>query len=632
MFAYRLDGLLAKRTLPSAETLTYGFDSVKRPISISLTGGRSFGQAYDRTGSVTSESRTLDGAITGVNGSGTATYTYDKLGRLIGETGLGANRAYGYDLDGNRTTTTEAGVTRTTRFDRTDQPIDQSQASVWTTAFLSNNYGDLKIAPTVSGGTSTYAYDTAGRTKTIATAGSTASLLPDALGRVRNRTVAGVTDTYGYIGASETVVAVDGATDRLSVTAPDDSRVATKDGSTTAFILADLHGNVAGAMASGSSTIVSAIRYDAYGKTLATAYMGTGSVSLDQRYQGRLDLAPAGGDALYEFSARDYAPNLGIFTSLDSVLGSAAAPRSLNRFLYALANPATLIDPTGHFVSEYDSTPKTRCTHSGDSGCGRTAATSRSKVRAATHRPVQKSTYHGNGHGATWRDSGDEKHTPWAPPSLDAWMNFSDDARASYSAEHWDEAFAWEGWGNNRETVLAYWIVQAGTDDQAALEPLEAIVDIDKISDVQSVVGSHRNRGDMWSDSVALVGIGSVAGVTAKGKVPNPYGRLGDPTTRARAAEVMQDLKDRGFDRIETEVRFRPGDGGSGINRYADVVGKNTATGQSEIVQIGILTKGGVPVVRERRAMDDIIRSPDWEKYANGNGNLTYVDKFRGEE
>ncbi len=54
-----------------------------------------------------------------------------------------------------------------------------------------------------------------------------------------------------------------------------------------------------------------------------------------------------------------YAPSLGSWTSLDSVAGSAQDPLSMNRFLYAEANPATLIDPTGH---------KT-CTGANDNDC-----------------------------------------------------------------------------------------------------------------------------------------------------------------------------------------------------------------------------------------------------------------------
>jgi hypothetical protein len=171
----------------------------------------------------------------------------------------------------------------------------------------------MTTAPTIAGATTTYAYDTAGRTKSI-TGSSTATLTPDALGRVATRTVGAIIDTYGYAGTSDTVVAIDGAgtgsTDRLSITGADGARLATRDGSTTAFLVADLHGNIAGAMVTTpGGSLVDAIRYDAYGLTLASPYAaGTGSVGLDQRYQGRLDLAPAGTDPLYGLGARDYAP------------------------------------------------------------------------------------------------------------------------------------------------------------------------------------------------------------------------------------------------------------------------------------------------------------------------------------
>ena len=50
---------------------------------------------------------------------------------------------------------------------------------------------------------------------------------------------------------------------------------------------------------------------------------------------------------------RDYAPGLGMFTSLDTVAGSAQHPLSMNRFLYAEANPATLVDPSGHCTNSW---------------------------------------------------------------------------------------------------------------------------------------------------------------------------------------------------------------------------------------------------------------------------------------
>jgi hypothetical protein len=45
--------------------------------------------------------------------------------------------------------------------------------------------------------------------------------------------------------------------------------------------------------------------------------------------------------------ARWYAPGLGRFTSLDPLVGETNNPLSLNRYLYALGDPLSLIDPLG---------------------------------------------------------------------------------------------------------------------------------------------------------------------------------------------------------------------------------------------------------------------------------------------
>jgi len=133
----------------------------------------------------------------------------------------------------------------------------------------------------------------------------------------------------------------------------------------------DPHGNVAsGAQASALTT---ALRYDGYGQTIATAPTSLPAEAKRWKYQGRLDIAPEGlTTPLYEFSARFYAPGLGTFTQLDPLQGSALDPLTLNRYLYAAANPATLIDPTGHFTMEKDD-PSDPCRNRGDAGCGETA-------------------------------------------------------------------------------------------------------------------------------------------------------------------------------------------------------------------------------------------------------------------
>ena len=134
--------------------------------------------------------------------------------------------------------------------------------------------------------------------------------------------------------SSTTTSAVDGLGDRVASAA----------GGTFGFLVSDLHGNVAGALDASASSFTDAFAYDAYGDTVASL---TSSLPTPWRYQGRMLESGAGAHALYDFAARSYAPSLGIFTSLDP-LGGCDHAALLNGYLYADANPATLVDPDGH--------------------------------------------------------------------------------------------------------------------------------------------------------------------------------------------------------------------------------------------------------------------------------------------
>ena len=104
-----------------------------------------------------------------------------------------------------------------------------------------------------------------------------------------------------------------------------------------------------------SPTYLNAFRYDAYGKTCGTWHASAGSLTVPWRFQGRMLESSSASPAtdLYDFGARSYDPSLGAFTSFDSVSGSAQNPLTLNRYLYANANPATLVDPDGHAAKCY---------------------------------------------------------------------------------------------------------------------------------------------------------------------------------------------------------------------------------------------------------------------------------------
>ncbi|HEY9472104.1 MAG TPA: RHS repeat-associated core domain-containing protein, partial [Propionibacteriaceae bacterium] len=307
--------------------------------------------------------------------SGRQMFAYDRLNRLITSTGLVSGaRSYTYDLDSNRLTKTEGGTTSNATYDATGALKQVWQTGQGLPQFATHDaFGNLLANPETGLAAPTFSYDAANRLTAIDAAGSTndTSFGFDALGRHLSRTINGTTETYEFLGSTETVTRIDAATDIAGLVDDTGARQATLSGSSVAWLMPDPHGNVAsGAQASALTT---ALRYDGYGQTIATAPTSLPAEAKRWKYQGRLDIAPEGlTTPLYEFSARFYAPGLGTFTQLDPLQGSALDPLTLNRYLYAAANPATLIDPTGHFTMEKDD-PSDPCRNRGDAGCGETA-------------------------------------------------------------------------------------------------------------------------------------------------------------------------------------------------------------------------------------------------------------------
>ena len=159
-------------------------------------------------------------------------------------------------------------------------------------------------------------------------------------------------------------------------------------------------------------------------------------------------------------------------------------------------------------------------------------------------------------------------------------------------------------WSVDRED----WVPAGKLEPGEQVDTLEGPVAVANVERLESRVDVHNI--EVHGEHVFRV---TADGVLVHNACPNPGGRLGDTATRAKTSEVIQDLLSRGFLQINTEVRFRPGAGGSGRTRFADVVGRNPITGETEIVQIGRTLKVDprVPVMRERKALDDLTFSPD---------------------
>jgi large repetitive protein len=353
-YAWTNDGVLDERSWPGGASASYAYDAARRPTGMTVENGTitlaDFGRSLDRVGNVTSETQTLDG-VTGFAGSETQSFTYDSLRRLltssISDGSTSDARSYTYDAGSRRMTKTENGVTTSYAYDRNDQLVTQTIGTGSAEPFAYDAYGRLTTRPSV-GGTTTYAYDFLDRLVGItAPGGEEETFSLDALGRKWTRSLDAVlTDTYTYLDASYAIVriqrpsqTVDSAVDAIG------SRIATgTSGGDFGFALPDLHGNFAAAVADDAATISDAFRYDGYGQLLDEA---TSNLPTPWRFQGK-PLLSAAGDDLYDFESRAYDPGTGTFTQLDTFAGAVQNPLTLNRFLYAHANPTTLIDPDGH--------------------------------------------------------------------------------------------------------------------------------------------------------------------------------------------------------------------------------------------------------------------------------------------
>ena len=365
--SWRLDGLLAAKTWPTGtsgaakNTAAYGYDRARRPVDIREkkdgTDQAQFTRTYDRAGNITSEGRTLTG-VSGVSGTGIQSFTYDPLSRVISSSiPSGPSRAYTYDANSNRVTANDGTTTTTYAFNELDELVSQTISGV-VRNFTYDGYGNMLTSAVATSGATTYTYYPQDRlTKIQPPTGNAINFTLDGLGRHWTKTVGAATDTYNYAGASEAVIRIAGSSTTDSVVDGMGNRLATVTGATFGWLLADIHGDIAASISAGSSTgatLTDAFRYDAYGMTLARY----GTSPAPWRFQGRLllnttDSGTGGPGAvntdLYDFVARAYDPALGAFTSFDSVRGQAQNPISLNRFLYAFANPESLIDPDGHW-------------------------------------------------------------------------------------------------------------------------------------------------------------------------------------------------------------------------------------------------------------------------------------------
>ncbi len=155
-YGYDLAGNRTSLIDPLNQTTTFGYDNLNRLTSVGYSDGQTpnVSYAYDANGNRSSMA----------DGTGTTSYSYDELDRLLAVTSPGARVVgYRYDLDGNRTRVVYPDNTAVTySFDKGSRLESLLDWASRTVGYQYNPDGSLKQVTNVFNGTAAgYSYDNA---------------------------------------------------------------------------------------------------------------------------------------------------------------------------------------------------------------------------------------------------------------------------------------------------------------------------------------------------------------------------------------------------------------------------------------------------------------------------------------
>lgn len=381
-FAWEPDGLLRRVEYPGGTFTTRNYDPTDRLLGLTnATVGSAFAHstyqyAYDANGNRTNQIEVQPGAGFGAE---TTTYSYDKLNRLATVhygvaasitttyapngnrlteqgtdpvTGAPVDRVYRYEAIPGRTATTYDGVNVLTRIEdhltparSIDYDYDANLNQIARTQGADArqfryDVQDQLIAATVGGSTSRFDYNAERRrVKKLAGAGLETRYLYDQ---------SSVLIEYGPMASGlATRHKYDYGHALLAYGTPGAPGSVTLD---RQFYLTDGLQSTVG-LVGPTGTLKQQYRYDAWGRVRVLS----GTNDNPRQFTGHFHDAETG---LHYFGARYYDDEQARFISADPNPGEAANPPSLNRYLYANANPLRFSDPTGYAAKSGDPTDR----------------------------------------------------------------------------------------------------------------------------------------------------------------------------------------------------------------------------------------------------------------------------------
>jgi RHS repeat-associated protein len=398
-YHYDDDGRLTARDLPDGRTITQGWDDDSRPASVNSPQGNAT-YDYDPAGNRTTttlgngiiETRGYDhaGWLTSIaakngstvnaghaitrdavgnptlvahtyNGAGgqDETYAYDaddRLTQVCFTTNclLASTIAYTYDPVGNRTQEVRNNIsnqgTITSTYNAADQ-LTQTSATRLLQSNLVTTYGydangNQTSANNSDGGTRSYTYDLANRTKSATVYGTATSYAYDGNGLRLSSTTGTATTDYTWDQNYPLPEMVDETTttgDRAFLLDPDGDPIAltnpgTGTGSGTFYYHPDGIGSIR-ALTDSTGAVAATYGYEPFG----TPRPGTGSTPNPLGFAGEYTDPNTG---LSHLRARDYDPTTGRFTALDPI-GQDIGDPYVSAYVYASNQPTVYTDPSG---------------------------------------------------------------------------------------------------------------------------------------------------------------------------------------------------------------------------------------------------------------------------------------------
>ncbi|MFN8518146.1 MAG: RHS repeat-associated core domain-containing protein [Chloroflexota bacterium] len=343
---WRPDGLVASSANVDGNTNARTYDAAGRLTEIRLAAGGTTKADMDYTYNRAGLARTEATASINAAVNGTASFSYDHLGRLtnydspIAST---ADRDYAWSKVLNRTsvTTNPSGTPSTLTY--TLDAADRITADSASGTYSADASGRMTARPSRQ-----FVWDSLGRLTNVrdGSGATITSYTYDALDRVRSYTNSGTTWIHRYVGTTSSIALVRDNTA----------------GTTERLLLNDLGGQPWGYLNASGTGRVSWL-LNAHHDTVAT-FDSSGALGRYYRYTPDGAFAASGGSGatpttrfqsswydgttgLYWVVTRWYDPATARFLSEDSLLGEPANPDSRHRYAYGEGDPVNAWDPEG---------------------------------------------------------------------------------------------------------------------------------------------------------------------------------------------------------------------------------------------------------------------------------------------